>query len=165
MKKLFVLAGVVLMTMFNAQAVTKPALAKDGFSVGLNSTGFGFSTVRDSGVRNTNVGFEAGWFVVDKLQAVGGLGYENTHVKNVGTVDEKLTYLGGFKYYVENVFPVQLDFNGDSKGNEYVGTQVGYAWFPSSNFSVEPRLRYDFATERGNKDVFSAGLGFNYFFK
>lgn len=164
MKKVFVLLGLGLMTMFNAQTVTKPALDQGSYSVGLNSTGLGFSTTVDSGVRNTNLGVEMGYFVEDKLQVLGGVGYTNVSVKDLGTVSDRFNYLAGVKYYLNNVIPMQVDFNGDDNGNEYVGLQAGYAFFPSSNFSVEPSARFDFATESDRKDIFGLKIGFNYFF-
>ena len=143
MKKLFLVFAMLMMSLTFAQTGAGSSF------VGLNSTGLNFATVQDSGVKNYNVGVQAGHFVVDKLAVVAGVGYNATRVKNVGTTNEDLTYLGGFKYYVENVLPVQLDYNGVDKDN-YLGTQLGYAFFPAKNFSVEPTIRYDIALKDNN---------------
>ena len=62
-----------------------------------------------------------------------------------------------------NIYLVQVDFNGVDKEN-FIGTQLGYAFFPSKNFSIEPNARYDFALKNSYEDKFSLGVGFNYFF-
>lgn len=163
MKKLFLVASLGLMSLMTAQ--TQTSLTKGGFSLGVNSTGLNFSTAVDSGVKRTNVGIEGGYFVADKVQAVAGAGYTNTSLKGSGTITDTFTYTVGAKYYLENTIPLQVDLNGDDNNNEYVGFQAGYAFFPSANFSIEPRARYDVALDSYNRDVFSLGLGFNYFFK
>lgn len=165
MKKLFLVASLALMSFMTAQTSTYPALAKDGFTLGVNSTGINFVTAVDSGVKRTNLGVEGGYFVADKLAAVAGVGYTNTSVKSLGTVTDVFNYTVGAKYYLQNVIPLQVDLNGDDNNNEYVGFQAGYAFFASPNFSIEPRARYDIALDGYNRDVFSLGLGFNYFFK
>ena len=63
-----------------------------------------------------------------------------------------------------------VDFNGaDVKGASqnpsYVGLSGGYAWFVGNRVSFEPNIRYDISTNDTFKNVFSAGLGINVFFK
>lgn len=161
MKKLF-LAFMMLLGALSFAQVTK---GTSFIGVSTNSlTGLNFNTVKDSGVKNFQIGLQGGHFIVDRLAVVAGVGYNNIRVKDVGTVDEAISYQAGLKYYVENVLPVQLDYNGVDDVN-YVGAQVGYAIFASKNFSLEPNLRYDLALKDSHNDKFSFGVGFNYFFK
>ena len=158
MKKLFLLFMMVVGVLSFAQTQ-----AGNSF-VGLNSSNIGFNTVQDSGVKNYSLGLQVGHFLVNKLAVIGSAGYDWTRVKDLGTTSEAISYQVGFKYYVENVLPVQIDYNGVEKQN-YFGTQLGYAFFPSTNFSIEPTLRYDIALKEDYNNKFSFGFGFNYFFK
>lgn len=161
MKKLLFVFAMLFATMSFAQFSAGTSF----IGVGTTSpTGMNFSTVRDSGVRNYQVGLEGGHFLVNKLAVVAGAGYNVTRVKDVGTTDEAISYKAGFKYYVENVLPVQVDYNGVDNLN-YVGTELGWAFKLANNFTLEPKVRYDFALKNEEKDRFTAGFGFNYFFK
>lgn len=168
MKKLLVVAAVIVAGMFNAQTNVEKGLnaTKSGnYTVGLNTTSLGYTN--SDGHQAFNIGASAGAFVTDGLALVASLGYKSDHVSKNNSND--WYYGAGVKYYVGGVLPLQVDWKG-STGNSYhpstsfVGVQGGYAWFPFNNFSVEPNVRYDFSTKDEYKDVFSAGLGFNLFF-
>lgn len=160
MKKLIL----VFAMMFSVMSFAQVEQGRTFVGVSSNSvTGINFSTERDSGVRNYQFGVQGGHFFANRLALVAGAGYQSTRIKDVGTVDEAISYQAGLKYYVESILPVQIDYNGIDKAN-YFGTQVGYAYFPSRNFSIEPNLRYDFGLKDDLKDRFSFGVGFNYLF-
>ena len=65
------------------------------------------------------------------------------------------TYGAGVKYYVGSVVPLQVDWKGSTGSTvqpsaSFVSTQIGYAWFPFRNISVEPTLRYEMSTNRSD---------------
>lgn len=160
MKKLFSILAILVFAFSFAQTSAGTTFV----GVSSNSiTGLNYSTVKDSKVSNFQAGLQGGHFFKDKLAVVGGLGYQVVRYDGT-TIAEGLSYQAGAKYYVANVIPVQVDFNGVDKTN-FIGTQLGYAWFPSSNFSIEPNVRYDFALKDTYKDRFNFGVGFNYFFE
>jgi hypothetical protein len=177
MKKLFLLAAMAVTMTLSAQkdvAFDKATNAEKGrvatqsgnHFVGVNTSGLGFTTVKD-GATNVNVGVNAGIFATQNVALVGKVGYGSNHYNGVNTND--WNYGAGMKVYLGSVLPIQVDWTG-SKGStvkpatSYVGTQLGYAWFPFDNFSIEPTLRYDWSLSDNYKHVFSGGLGANLFF-
>ena len=159
MKKLF------LAFMMLVGVLTFAQTQKGSTFVGVSSnsvTGVNYSTVKDSGVKTFQMGVQGGYFVANNLAGIAGVGYQVLRA-NKQTVYEGVSYQVGGKYYVESKVPVQVDFNGVDKVN-FIGTQLGYAFFPSKNFSIEPNARYDFALKNSYEDKFSLGVGFNYFF-
>lgn len=175
MKKAFLTLAVFAMGLVSAQTTqnTKPtarenaklATQEGNYIVGLNTTSLGFTNVDKA--TNINAGVTVGAFAKDNLAIVASLGYQSLHVNSVNTND--WTYGAGVKYYVGSILPIQVDWKGSIGNNHnpstsFVGVQGGYAWFPFSNFSIEPTVRYDFSTKSQYQDVFSGGLGFNLFF-
>ena len=159
MKKLLFLFAILVSSLSFAQ------IKKNSAYVGVSSnsvTGINYQSVEKSKAKTFNVGLQGGYFVIDNLAAIAGVGYNlNKYGGNV--VSEAISYQFGGKYYIANVLPLQADFNGVEDVN-YIGTQLGYAWFPSKNFSIEPNVRYDFALKNYYENKFSFGVGFNYFF-
>ena len=122
--------------------------ANTGFGQGVGSTGFYFSST--DGVLSFNLGAEGGYFIADNLALKFGLGY--------GEVDGKgdpIAYKIGAKYYIKKMIPVEISYNGVGLASIdpiYVGAQAGYAFFLGKNISIEPGIRYNFATHRDNFD-------------
>lgn len=120
----------------------------------------GFSLASADGETVWNIGAEGGYFIKDNLAIKAGLGYGS------GFGTSSFSYKIGAKYYISNVIPVQLDFNGvsfeDADLNpSYIGLQAGYAWFLGDNVSVEPGIRYDISTdEDAALSVFQFKIGF-----
>lgn len=108
-----------------------------------SNTGFSL----DSADRETvwNIEAEGGYFVIDNLAIKAGLGYGSGFGTSV------FSYKIGAKYYILNVIPVQLDFNGATiqaaDNPSYIGLQAGYASFLGDNVSIEPGIRYDISTD------------------
>lgn len=170
MKKLVLIVTMMIATLGFAQTSvqnSQEATREGKTMIGVKSTGLGFTNIGD--VTRTDVGLEGGKFVADRLAVVATVGYQALNSPSLKD-QNNWTYGAGLKYYLADRFPVQLDWNGVT-GNSYnpsgsfIGTQLGYAWFPYKNFSVEPRLRYDFSTDRSKyNNVFSGGVGFNLHF-
>lgn len=159
MKKFSILFALIFSVMVFSQT------EKGSKFVGVSTnalTGINYSTVEDSGVKVFQIGAQGGYFLENNLAAVAGLGYNSKRV-NKSTASEDFSYLVGAKYFIQSVLPVQVDYNGVGS-EDYIGTQLGYAFFPSENFSVEPNARYNFALKDNYKNIFSLGIGFNYHF-
>lgn len=148
-----------------ARENAKIATQEGNYMVGVNTTSLGFTNIKDA--TNVNAGLTVGTFAKDNLAVIVSGGYQSQHVNGVNTND--WFYGAGVKYYLGSLIPIQVDWKG-STGNSnnpsksYVGFQGGYAWFPFSNFSIEPAIRYDLSTKTEHEDVFSGALGFNLFF-
>lgn len=171
MKKLLVMITLMIATLGFSQSTSvqnsQEATRTGNYMVGVKTTGLGFTNVQD--VTRVDVGLEGGVFVADRLALVGSTGYQSLNSKYFQDQNNWMYGLGA-KYYIADMFPLQVDWNG-ATGNSYnpsasfVGTQLGYAWFPYKNFSIEPRLRYDFSTDRTRyENVFSGGVGFGLHF-
>lgn len=169
MKQLVLVFAMLFATMSFSQETNSErasqATQSGNYVLGLNSTGLGFSNVEKA--TDFNAGVSAGVFVEDGLALLANLGYGSSHFNDVNV--NSWNYGVGAKYYIADVLPLQLDWNGStgngiSPNTSYIGTQLGYAWFPFRNFSVEPKLRYSFSTKDEYPDVFSGGVGFNLFF-
>ena len=161
MKKVLFLFMLMLTTLSFAQT------EKGNSFIGVSSnslTGLQYSTQVDSKVKNYGFGVQGGHFVAEDLAVIAGAGYNATRIVDRGTVAESYSYQAGLKYYLLKQIPVQVDYNGVDS-SDYLGTQAGYAFFPSKNFSIEPHVRYDFGLKERVDDRFSFGFGFNYFFK
>lgn len=154
--------AVAIATMFSAQSKSDSATAEGKYSIGVRATDFGFRN--EAGLTNLNAGIQAAIFAKNKLALVGGVNYVSTHNRTSNVND--WFYNAGMKYYFGGFLPVQVDWNGSigSTSNlEFVGTQLGYAWFPSKSVSIETKVRYDFTTQNRN-NVFSGGVDVNFFF-
>ncbi|MBZ0328375.1 MAG: hypothetical protein K8F54_12260 [Altibacter sp.] len=111
-----------------------------------------------------NIGFDAGYFIIDDLALKGGLGYGDSGQDGV---DGMFGWKFGAKYYIIGMIPVGADVNGAS-GNGFspmwVGIQAGYAWFITDSVSVEPGLRYGLGMNEdagdGDFNQFSFNVGF-----
>ena len=171
MKKLFLAFSLMLACTFaTAQTQQGGKFLEVGTSFTpstVSSTGINFTTTDK--LNTFNVGAEGGYFVADNLALKAGLGYGDVAYdgENLGSA---FSYKVGVKYYAGGFIPLGVDFNGaEVKGaNEnpnYVGLSAGYAWFVGDRVSFEPTLRYDLSTNDTYKNVFSAGLGINVFFK
>lgn len=134
--------------------------------VGIRATDLGFSNYNK--VTTYGVGVQGGHFVQKNLAIVGELAYSAVSAPNYNAND--WNYGAGVKYYIDNVLPVQVDWNGStgnfsnpSKSN--LGFSLGYAYFPNKQISVEPTLKYNVSLNNNYKNTFSGGIGVNYFFK
>lgn len=170
MKKFLMLFSIMLIGLLSAQTQQGSKFLEVGTSftpTTVSSTGINFTT---SDKLNTfNVGAEAGYFVANNLALKAGLGFGDVSYDGT-SLGSAFSYKVGAKYYAGGVFPVGVDYNGaDVKGSNdnpsYVGLSAGYAWFLGDRVSFEPTLRYDISTNDTYKNVFSAGLGINIFFK
>ncbi|PQJ22761.1 outer membrane beta-barrel protein [Tenacibaculum sp. SG-28] len=124
----------------------------------------GFSLNSTDGETVWNIGAEGGYFIKDNLAIKAGLGYSPA-LESGSLSPEVFSYKIGAKYYISNVIPVQLDFNGAyiqaADNPSYIGLQAGYAWFLGDNVSVEPGIRYDISTdEEAALSVFQFKIGF-----
>lgn len=100
-----------------------------------------FSLMSSDGFTMWSVGADAGYFVADNLAIRAGLGYTD-----FDEGDGIFVYKIGGKYYIDGQFPVGADFTGTSSSGDnanWVGLQIGYAWFVADNISIEPTLRYN----------------------
>ena len=156
MKNLVLVFAMLFATMFyaqkNQQEVAQEATQVGNYTVGLNTSGLGFSTVKD-GPTTVNAGLTFGGFLAQNFALVGQVGYDSFHYNNVNMND--WTYGAGVKYYVGSVVPLQVDWKGSTGSTvqpsaSFVSTQIGYAWFPFRNISVEPTLRYEMSTNRSD---------------
>lgn len=173
MKKLLVMATMFATMLFSAQELkeTNQTRAKEATQegmafVGVNATNLGF-TSNLKGNSAINAGLSVGAFAKDNLAVVGNVSYATTTFNGVSVND--WFYGAGLRYYVANVLPFQVDWKGSvgnsfNPGASFVGAQLGYAWFPFKNFSVEPTVRFDKSTKDHYEDVLSGNLGFNLFF-
>lgn len=172
MKKLLLGLAMFTTMLASAQEVketsltrAKQATQEGNYMVGLSATNIGVTNI--NGNTNFNGGISVGAFAKDNLAVVGNVGYSTAQFDGVNTND--WFYGAGLRYYIGSVVPLQVDWKGSvgnsfHPGASFVGAQGGYAWFPFNNFSVEPTVRYDWATRPGYENVFSANLGFNLFF-
>lgn len=174
MKKIYLCAALLLgLGTVHAQE-THPAIQKGKIMVetnfspfGSGSTGFAYS--KSGGVKSWQVGGSAGYFVIDKLAIKAGIGYGKTEQEiNLGELGSAnfninmLTYQIVAKYYIINYIPIQVDFNGGKQNDlktNFIGGQVGYAWFIKDNIGLEPAIKYNIGLGDYSSNVFSAGLG------
>ena len=162
MKKLLFLFAILVSSLSFAQT------QKGNSFVGFRATDLGFSNYDK--VTTYGAGLQGGHFVQNNLAIVAGVGYTAVSAKDYNAND--WNYEAGVKYYVDNVLPVQVDWNG-STGNfsnpsrSNLGLSVGYALFlgKNRNFNIEPGLKYDVSLTDNYKNTFSGGIGVNYFFK
>lgn len=180
MKNLVLVFAMLFATMFTAQVNQQDGVAVESgltraqvatqegnYTIGLNTSGLGFSTVKD-GLTTFNAGATFGAFAAQNFAIVGQVGYGSLHYGDTNVND--WTYGAGVKYYMGSRVPLQVDWKGSTGSTvqpsaSFVGTQLGYAMFPARNLSVEPTLRYDWSMNRDNyKDVFSGGVSVNVFF-
>jgi hypothetical protein len=173
MKKV-ILSMVALATFGFASAQEQTAKGKwlieanTAFGEGVGSTQIRFNS--DEEGTSYNFGAEGGYFVMDNLAVKLGLGYLGISPKG-GTAVSGLGYKIGAKYYVMNMIPVELSYNGISKSPKqdgvkdpsFFGIQAGYAVFLGSNVSIEPGLRYNYALlkkEEGGVSNLQFNVGF-----
>lgn len=138
------------------------ATQKGTTMIGLTTSNLGFVAVEGQPTL-TSLGLEAGQFIDQNFALVGKVGFLNLAGENAWT------YGAGGKYYIDSQFPVQLDWNGSTvsttkASTAYLGLQLGYAWAPFKNLTVEPRLRYDISARKADANVFSGGVGVNVHF-
>ena len=169
MKNVFLMFVMFMSLMLTAQSNlqnAKLATTKGTYVLGLKSSNLGFSTVDGQGT-SVDVGINAGYFVASRTAILLSTGY-NAYVSKGYNVNA-WTYSAGVKHYLGAVIPVQVDWNG-ATGNgispnvSAFGVQAGYAWFPYSNFSIEPAVRYNMSLNESYDNVLSGAVGFNYFF-
>lgn len=134
--------------------------------IGLKASDVNFSNYNK--VTTIGVGLQGGHFIQNNLALVAQAGYNSIHANDFNMND--WSYGTGFKYYVDTVLPLQIDWNGatDNLNNTYksnLGFSVGYAWRPINRITVEPTLRYDVSLKEDKLNKFSGGVGVNYFFK
>ena len=176
MKKLVLSVALVATGLF-ASAQEGDATAKGKILVNVNmgtattgNTGFAYEkSDADGADASWSLGAEGGYFVMDNLAVIGGLG-----VGKDGDADTSFKYKVGAKYYISNVIPVQVDLTGDTKGGAdvdgatnalFVGLQAGYAWYVADNVSIEPALRYNITTDDNKApSLFQGVIGFNLHF-
>jgi hypothetical protein len=131
------------------------------------NTGFGervgntsLSLTTSNGVTSYNIGAEGGYFIKNNLAIKLGLGYGDDGIQGHET---PIAYKIGAKYYIKSMIPVELSYNGVGFGEAdlnptYLGLQAGYALFLGKNVSIEPGVRYNFAT---HKQYYDNNLQFN----
>ena len=162
MKKLF------LVLLMLASAFSFAQLGKGSNFVGVRATNLGFSNYDK--VTTYGAGLQGGHFIQNNLAIVAGVGYTAVSAKNYNAND--WNYEAGLKYYVGKVLPIQIDWNGatgnfsnPSKSN--LGFSLGYAIFlgKNNNFNIEPGIKYNVSLKDDYKNMFSGGIGANYFFK
>ncbi|MDG5491417.1 hypothetical protein [Psychroserpens sp. SPM9] len=150
MKKLMLLAAVAVfgLTSVNAQDDDSNALSEGSIVIEANtgswttgSTAISLTSI--DGETQWSAGGEVGYFIKDNLAIKAGLGYSD-----LGEDFSVFSYKVGAKYYIGGEFPVGVDYTGSSikdaeENPSYVGVEGGYAWFPASNVSIEPKLRYN----------------------
>jgi hypothetical protein len=130
--------------------------ANTGFGRNVGNTSLYFSSA--NGVTAYNIGAEGGYFIKNNLALKLGLGYGE-----IDGIADPIAYKIGAKYYVKNVIPIELSYNGVGFGEAdanptYIGFQGGYALFLGKNISIEPGLRYNIATHR---QYYDSSLQFN----
>lgn len=163
MKKVLGMVTIMMGSLMFAQEATNQVespFVKNNIFVGAGTSGIGFDTTDGSKSTNWSVGIQGGYFIQDRLALVAGTSFEHK-AKHV----ELFSYNAGVKYYIEDLVPVQVDYSGDDAGRDYLGAQVGYAFRPSNNFTIEPNLKYNVNLNKGGKNFTSGGVEFNYFFK
>jgi hypothetical protein len=177
MKKLF-LTGIAILGSALVQAQEQTAKGKflieanTGFGNGVGSTAF-YLNSQDGGT-SYNIGVEGGYFVIDNLALKAGLGYGGFSPKE-GDASSNIGYKIGAKYYVINTVPLELSYNGISRGSKsgnekdpsYIGFQGGYAVFLGENVSLEPGLRYNYSLlskDDGGESNLQFNIGFALYF-
>lgn len=179
MKKFLLILTVALSTMATAQnlATTKGKWLVEAntiFGRQASKTGNTSISYASNGDQSEwNFGLQGGYFVIDNLAIVAGLGYGQSEylvtadmIKNpknypylesglkegdTDTKPGKISYKLGAKYYVLGKFPIGLDINGHrvtddsdkTQNRAWLGLQAGYAWFIAPNVSLEPSVRFN----------------------
>lgn len=171
MKKLVLVFAMFFATLGMAQSqnVSRADVAtqKGNYTVGLNTSGLGFSTVKD-GLSTFDAGLNVGGFVEDRLALVAKVGYGSLHYGETNLND--WSYGAGLKYYMAGVLPLQLDWSGSTGSTvqpdaSFVGARIGYAWFVGKNISIEPQLGHQWSTNRDNyPNMWKGSVGINAFF-
>ncbi len=128
------------------------------------------------------IGAEGGYFVADNFAVKAGLGYVNVSDEADTDNSKKETYDGmswmlGSKYYVNGMFPLQLDLRGtnlagsigdvedDQDDPLWIGFQAGYAWFLNDYVAIEPGLKYNLSlSDYSDSGAFEFRVGFVGFF-
>lgn len=166
-KLLLVLLGTTTSLMMTAQNVeTQSPIKKNNYFVGLSTnslTGLSYTGNKDLKVGTLNVGVEGGYLLTNRLAVVGGAGYTHSYVKNTWTSND-FNYLVGGRLYFAEVIPVQVDYNGNDKGDRNIGTSIGYNWIVAKHLTLEPNVRYNIDTRYGD-NTWTGGLRINYWIK
>lgn len=172
MKKLLMVAAIVAFGFTSVNAQDEGGQTDQGSWLVQANTGFGEAAGGSTGIyfrsvdgtTSYSIGFDAGYFVMDNLAVLAGLGYADSGID--GT-DGAFGWKVGGKYYINGKIPVGLDINGastDGFSPMFLGVQAGYAWFLGDMVSIEPGIRYGYGMneEAGDGDFnpLSINIGF-----
>lgn len=112
-------------------------------------------------------GADVGYYLQDNLAVFAGVGFSDanrTFTRKSEFRNEYTAFTFGVRYEFTKKVGIVADWNGGlSKGKpSYVGVQP-YISFPvAKQISVEPFVRYDFATNNKFDNKFGYGLGLKY---
>ncbi len=180
MKKLILTAmAVFALGIANAQEQTKSGKllveVNTGFgNVGVGGTSIGFSTY--DGGSNYNFGAEGGYFVIDNLALKVGLGFggNSSNASGSSVTTSLFGYKVGAKYYLLDMVPIELSYNGYSQSpssggdlDSWIGIQAGYAVFLGDMVSLEPGIRYNYSLlgkDKGGISNLQFNVGFTLHF-
>ncbi len=155
----------IFIVTFTANIYAQPSSIHEGswlieINTGSRTTGntaFYYSSI--DGNSEWNVGADLGYFIKDNFALKFGFGYGHNDEE-----DNPFAYKLGMKWYMFGMLPLGLDFTGVSQGDfnaNYLGGQLGYAWFVSDRLSLEPTLRYNVSLDKAKaKDEFQFLIGF-----
>ena len=157
MKKLFTILCAVMLT-FSLTAQTETGNMIVGATSNLGYT----STTPDGGdaISAMHLGGTFGYFVIDNLAVMGGLGYTKT-----GDADATTSFGVGARYYMNGMFGgVMYNIPGEKLSEIAIG--VGYVHMLTDNISLEPALEYSMLSSDGNamSSTFGLNVGFGLYF-
>ena len=100
----------------------------------------GLNFASSDGTTLLSIGADGGYFIGDNSAIKIGFGFLNYED------DSFISYMAGFKHYLNGKIPIQVDLIGSSGYDSeplYAGLQGGYALFLGEKVSFEPTLRYN----------------------
>ena len=166
MKKLLFIT--FILTAFTMNAQTEMGSVFVGANLGnamVEGSGIQFASVDGESV--TSIAVDGGYFVMDDLALLVGLGY----VSNSASDSNAFSYRLGGKYYVGGNIPLTLDYTGSSikdadENPSWLGLGAGYAFFLGENVALEPGLRYNLTMNDDftEENIFQLNVGFSIFF-
>ena len=166
MKKLLLLT--FIFTAFTMNAQTSQGSIFVGANLGnAMVAGTGIQFASQDGESNLSLAVDGGYFVMDDLALLVGLGYSS----NSAADSNAFSYRLGGKYYLMSKMPITLDYTGSSikdadENPSWLGLGVGYALFLGDNVAIEPGLRYNLTMNDDftEENVFQLNVGFSIFF-
>ena len=166
MKKLLFIT--FILTAFSINAQTEKGSIFVGANLGnamVQGSGIQFASV--DGESQTSIAVDGGYFVIDDLALLVGLGYFTDSASDSNSFSYRL----GGKYYLGGNIPLTLDYTGSSikdaaEDPSWLGIGAGYAFFLGENVALEPGLRYNLTMNEDftEENVFQLNVGFSIFF-